>query len=125
MISGASVWSWPSDGYLSMSQAQRDAADAFVRAHGIRPDGVMIGTVLAVIDADDGSGYWLRTWRAVRDGDGDAYLNCPHCPACVQQVQVVVRLASPPPDLPGAYFDPRCGLRLGEIDDAGSQTPQA
>lgn len=117
MIAGATVWSWDCDAYFHLSPAQRAAADAFVRAHGVAPDTVIVGNTVRVVDAADGSGFWFHTWRAVRDADGGRLLRCPHCPACVQQVEVTVQLAVPPPALPDAWLAPGCGLRATQIDD--------
>ena len=74
----------------------------FLRAHGIDPELVLVGNgnALDVIQTADYR-LWLRAWRAT----DKSMVDCPHCPGCIKQEQVIVPLvAAPPIDLPDAHF---------------------
>lgn len=107
------VYQWYSGGYFSMTPAQREAADDFVRAHDIDPRTVTIDNSL-VVEVDDDGDFWLRTWRAVTAGPKVEFRMCPHCPGCVEQEQVRVPLVMPVPELPGAFLDRDSGLPVAE-----------
>ncbi|MEU1761295.1 hypothetical protein [Micromonospora sp. NPDC005652] len=113
---GGVVYIWHAGGYMLLSAAQREAANAFVEAHGIAHASVLLDTEIVVQVNDDG-GFWLRTWRAVSDGRGN-YSPCPYCPSCIRQELVHVPLEVPVPDLPGAFIDRDCGLPVGMPADS-------
>ncbi|MEU5934445.1 hypothetical protein [Micromonospora sp. NPDC047187] len=102
------VYQWDSGRYFELPAEQRQAVDAFVRAHGIHPNTVLVGNALRVRQESDGRAR-LHTWRAVRDDNGRAQV-CPHCPACLKQEEIEVDLAVPVLDLPGAYLLPESGV---------------
>ncbi|MGK5677510.1 hypothetical protein [Actinoplanes sp. URMC 104] len=91
-------------GYFDLSKAEQTLIGDFLELHGITPTTRFInGNTLEVRVRCDGT-LMLHTWRAVVD-TGDLVM-CESCPGCVKQERVIVPLAAPVPDVPGAYIDP-------------------
>jgi hypothetical protein len=88
--------------YHRLNDAERSLIGDFLEEHGVAPATRFVeGSSITVRVRCDGV-LTVHTWRAVLD-DGIT-VPCETCPACVKQEPVTVLLASPVPDVPGAFI---------------------
>jgi hypothetical protein len=88
--------------YYNWAKADRDAVEAFLRAHDIEPRivGVTDGSIV-VRRLPDGT-LELDLW--VHDLEDGLRVSCPTCPSCVKQKRIRQPLKVSPPNVTGAYI---------------------
>lgn len=97
-VRGQYIYLLQADQAMYDDVAKRAAVIEFLVAHGIDEERFLIGNAIHVRRLDDGE-LWVDTWQAVA-----GYPLCEHCPACVKQERVVVRLAAAVPEFADGPF---------------------